>query len=265
MSLKMLRNLKNGRNQFGPISSDSETDISVLEQFLRFPLWNTNAVFGFFETINGAIFRGNPDNPKERFLFIEGHKQKKVVLVAHADTVWDRAYGYGEVVHQVIREDNSFTSTCVGLGADDRAGCAMLWLLKESGHSILITDGEERGAIGSRWLMDEHKDLASKLNSEHQFMIQLDRRNGQDFKCYDVGNDEFREFIASNTGYSEPNRSSLTDICTLCQDICGVNFSVGYYNEHSSAEFLNIYEWVNTLMVVKSLISMELPRFERSI
>ena len=32
-----------------------------------------------------------------------------------------------------------------GIGADDRAGCAILWLLKDSGHSLLVTNGEEIG------------------------------------------------------------------------------------------------------------------------
>jgi hypothetical protein len=56
-----------------------------------------------------------------------------------------------------------------GIGADDRAGCAILWLLKDLGHSLLITDGEEKGGIGSKWLMNdtENADIAEEINTEH--------------------------------------------------------------------------------------------------
>ena len=65
-----------------------------------------------------------------------------------------------------------------------------------------------------------------------------------------------------NNGY-EPNRSSFTDICTLCKTICGVNFSIGYYNEHSKDEYLNVNEWLNTYEMVKKIATMDfLPRFD---
>ncbi len=148
-----------------------------------------------------------------------------------------------------------------GLGADDRAGCAMLWLLKDLGHSLLVTNGEEKGQSGSSWLMDHNKDIADEINRDHQFVIQLDRRNGKDFKCYDVGTDEFRSYVAEKTGYTEPDRRATTDIVTLCREIAGVNLSVGYHNEHGNQEYLNIAEWENTLNVVKEWLSE--PNLER--
>ena len=156
----------------------------------------------------------------------------------------------------IIRNKNG------GLGADDRAGCAIIWLLKEMGHSILITNGEEQGGRGSNWLMNENHDIADKINSSHQFIIQLDRRNGRDFKCYSVGTDDFRAYVSKITGYSEPDRSSYTDIVTLCRDICGVNLSIGYRNEHSEDEHLIIDEWIKTLNICRKWLSEEkLPRF----
>ena len=106
------------------------------------------------------------------------------------------------------------------------------------GHSLLITDGEEHGAIGSDWLMKgpENMDIANLINQDHQFIIQFDRRNGKDFKCYSVGTDEFRAYIAEKTGYLEPDRSAGTDIVKLCRDITAVDLSVGYRNEHSEEE-----------------------------
>jgi hypothetical protein len=37
------------------------------------------------------------------------------------------------------------------LGADDRAGLAILWLLRDLGHSLMVTDLEEHGRMGSTY------------------------------------------------------------------------------------------------------------------
>ena len=111
----------------------------------------------------------------------------------------------------------------------------MLWQLRDSGHSLLVTDGEEAGGIGSLWLMEHNGDIAREIN-EHSFMVQLDRKNGGDFKTYDTGTTEFKEYIAAETGYTDAGNDSFTDICHLSRDICGVNFSVGYYAPHTDSE-----------------------------
>jgi len=241
------------------------SEIEVLKRFLSFPLWNSDAVFEEFGKINGAIFRENPERLKERFLFIKGKKHDKVVLVAHADTCFDESYGYNRSPHSLVEKNGIISSKNegnLGLGADDRAGCAILWILRESGHSILITDGEEGGGKGSKWLVNNHPDILEVLNN-HQFMIQVDRRNAKEFKCYRVGTDRFREFISAQTGYFESDKFSYTDIVTLCQDVCGVNFSIGYYNEHSANEYLVTCEWLNTLYMLQKLLKKPvLERFE---
>jgi len=243
-------------------------EIETLKNFLEYPIWTSKFIFDRFKSIDNAIFREKNEKGKERFLFIEGEKENKVVLIAHADTYFDEYYDMPIIKHIVEIQDDCFVGKAessgerIALGADDRAGCAMLWELKDLGHSILITDGEEKGRIGSKWLKYNNKDIADILN-KHQFMIQLDRKNGLDFKCYEVGTEEFRTFIEENTGYSEPDIKKCTDICTLCTDICGVNFSVGYYDEHTNYEKINFNEWLNTLNMVKKLLNRELPRFEK--
>lgn len=247
--------------------SENMDEIELLREFLEYPIWTSEPVFERFKKLEGAIFRESQGNSKERFLYLEGKRENKVVLVAHADTYFDEFYrNYGED-HEVVEVGGFFVGRKnkierVGLGADDRAGCAILWALKDSGHSLLITDGEELGRIGSSWLMENNKDIAQRLQS-HQFMVQFDRCNAQDFKCYEVGTEEFRKFIEDQTGYSEPNRSSYTDICTLCTNICGVNLSVGYYYEHTDCEKIKPSEWLNTLQIARRMLEGELPRFER--
>ena len=243
-------------------------DIEVLKQFLEYPIWTSKPIFEKFKTIKDSIFRESNETGKERFLFFNGKKDNKVVLIAHSDTVFDMLYnGNSHPKHSVETEKDCFVGKNengerISLGADDRAGCAILWALKDSGHSILLTDGEEHVGIGSNWLMEQNPDIAKIIN-QHQFMIQFDRRNSTEFKCYDVGTDDFRTFIEENTNYREPDRTSYTDICTLCTDICGVNLSIGYYSEHSVNEKININQWLHTLNLTRNLLEKQLPRFER--
>lgn len=242
-------------------------DLKVLKDFLEIPINSSDGVFDPFLELPGSIFRGNK---KERFLYVPGRRTNKILLVAHADTVWDEYYlGTQEYEQKLIFENNiirSGSNNC-GIGADDRAGCAILLLLKDLGHSLLITDGEEHGSIGSEWLMNDPKnrDIADLINQDHQFIIQFDRRNGKDFKCYNVGTDDFRAYISEKTGYIEPDRSAGTDIVELCRHITGVNLSIGYHNEHSENEYLDLNEWHNTLKLCRKwLDEEELPRFKKS-
>ncbi|MBD2121123.1 hypothetical protein [Trichocoleus sp. FACHB-262] len=240
-------------------------DIEILKKFLEVPLENSEPIFQYFLSIpdKEIVFRG--EQP-ERFLYIRGQRKDKVLLVAHADTVWDNSIEIPEnAKHELIFSNGVFqsSSSVYGIGADDRAGCAILWLLKDLGHSLLITDGEEAGGLGSSWLMSDPKnsDIADEINTQHQFMIQLDRRHGSDFKCYSVGTDEFRNYVQRTTGYTEPDRFAYTDIVTLCREITGVNLSVGYRNEHSHKENLFVDEWLNTLNICRKWLSGEdLPR-----
>lgn len=241
------------------------SETAPLASFLSMPLWTSTPVFEAFKTLPKHIYREDPDRDFHRFLYVPGTREDRVVLVAHADTVWDERYGYAPTDHFVHEENGYFVArdrdgNRTLLGADDRAGCAILWLLRDSGHSLLITDGEERGQKGSHYLMNEHPDVADEIN-RHQYMVQFDRRNSHDFKCYRVGTDAFRAFIAQETGYSEPDTIARTDIGTLCRDICGVNLSIGYYSEHTPNERLCIAEWEHTLHLAKSMLSGEIPKF----
>ncbi len=234
--------------------------ISLLKNFLEYPLYTSKPIFDKFKSLDNAIYREGK-NKYEKFCYIEGKRKDKVVLVAHVDTVFKTT-----LEHHVKQFDDYFISETksgerCGLGADDRAGVAILWHLRNSGHSLLITDGEEISGIGSEFLMFENQYIADKIN-QHQFMIQFDRRGATDFKTYNVGTVEFINFIKKEIGYNHLPNSSYTDICTLCKDICGVNFSVGYYNEHTKQEEINIKEWENTLKVVSKLINKnKLPKF----
>ena len=240
--------------------SDKDRDKATLIEFLRYSASHSNEVFDRFKEVPGYEMHGEE---KTRFLYVDGKRENKVLLVAHADTVWCYDKNKANWTEQELRlvNDNIITNQNGGLGADDRAGCAIVWLLREMGHSILITDGEEDGSLGSEYLMENHPDLAQKVN-DHQFIVQFDRKNGSDFKCYNVGTEEFRNYIETITGYTEPDQKRSTDIVVLCKRIAGVNLSIGYRNEHKEDEHIYLHQWQATLDMCRRWLSYEeLPKF----
>jgi hypothetical protein len=240
--------------------NDSIQDIKVLHEFLEISVGRTDTVFEKFLSLKrtNTIDRGKGS---QRFLYIRGERENKVLLVAHADTVWDGKFESKnelQISNGIIRSSNGNH----GIGADDRAGCAMVFLLKDLGHSLLIVDGEEQRRLGSKWLMAENIDVANEINNDHNFIVEFDRRNSSDYKCYNVGTDEFRRYIEKVTGYNEPDRESYTDIVTLCTKITGVNLSVGFQHEHFPDEYLKVDDWLGTLNLCRNWLSAkDLPKF----
>jgi hypothetical protein len=235
-------------------------DLNHLEKLTEWFCMEEGAVFKKFRQFSAdATIRGRG---QEKFIYIRGSRQNRVLLVAHADTVWGNKKRSPKSIE--FKDGRIYSNVPdVGIGADDRAGCAIVWELRESGHSLLITAGEEVHCAGSQWLMSKNPDIAQEINQGHQFAVEFDRRNATDFKCYNVGTDEFRRYIALKTGYSEPDRTSFTDICILCQSIPGVNLSVGYENEHNANETLILPYWACTLALVEQWLSdPKLPGFK---
>lgn len=202
-----------------------------------------------------------------------GPRPDAVVLVAHADTVWnicnDRPVRWRKNVDVdaptplsivdgiVTRGPESLT----GIGADDRAGVAIMLETIDLGHTLLITNDEEIGMIGARKLRGQGGAVFDRLQ-QHRFFLQFDRKGSRDFKCYDVGTDEFREYVHKETGLTEPDRSSFTDVVTLCRDIPGVNISVGYEMEHTRNEMLDLSAWNQALSTVRSWLARPIPEFK---
>lgn len=208
-----------------------------------------------------AVDRGTGD---ERFVYIPGRRPDRVLLAAHADTRFDHLPAFPPPLHAadgIVRS----ADPAMGCGADDRAGCAILWALRDLGHSLLVTSCEEHGQKASHWLMAHNPDLADEINGTHGFAVQFDRRGSVDAIFYDVGTDEFRRHVEERTGYTDPQTGTVTDICVLCRDIPGVNLSVGYHNEHKAEEYMDLAAWRHTLDVARDWLTPSgLPRFRRA-
>ena len=241
----------------------------VLLDFLKQPLDNSDGIFEIFASLpNAKIFSGN--RPGERFLFVKGNRSDAATLVSHTDTVFDVS---GE--HELIEEGDIIRSgsSSYGIGADDRAGCAMLWLLKDLGHHILLCDYEEsthkeaRGnCIGSKYLMREHLDIARIIN-DSCFILEFDRRlaygyRKEHYTSYKLPvTQEFRDFIEKNTGFIDDDNTGYTDILELCIEVCGANICVGYSNAHTANERISISAFQNTYEIMTNLLTKELKRF----
>ena len=233
--------------------------LDTLRFFLSMPL-NATPVLEHFAAMPQSQF--HDFGGQERFVYIPPTRQKPVLLVAHADT-----FAKTDCPTELSEDDDTIRNADSNqiLGADDRAGCAVVSILGPMlGHGMLILDGEEDGQIGARALIKRCGAIADELQSRCQFMVEFDRRESRNFKCYDVGTNEFREYVSMKTGFRDDGRSAYTDICTLARDICGVNLATGFYGEHRAGEYLQKSDWLETLnLSLGWLGESDLPKFLR--
>lgn len=242
----------------------NQNNINTLLHFLNMPLNTTDELFKEFSALPDAIC-GFGKNAKARYIYIPGTKKDRVVLVAHIDTVWDKSYkSANDEKQSVIFENGIFkgTNPNLGIGADDRAGCAMLWSLRNSGHSLLLLDGEEQGKIGANYLKKTNKKLFKELN-RHQFMIEFDwiATNGCLYNQVD-NTDKFKKYIEATLNFTDSKAKGGTDLAILCRNICGVNLGVGYRNHHTQNETLVLSEWENTFNKVSEFLNKPQPKFK---
>lgn len=238
----------------------------LLSEFLGTTLANGDSIFDKFADLPGAVV-GKGNTPLERYVYIPGTRDDRVVLVAHTDTVWDVSYGntaLGE--NKVVFSEGVFSgeNESCGIGADDRAGCAMLWALRDCGHSILVVDGEEHGKLGARCLKKTNKKLFRELN-RHCYMIEFDWAGTDGCLFNQVENTKrFKKYIADELGFKDSKKRGGTDLQILCDKVCGVNLGIGYHHCHSKNETLVLREWENTYKKVSRFLAGEQKRFRTS-
>lgn len=93
-------------------------------------------------------------------------------------------------------------------------------------------------------------------------MLQLDLRGNSKYKCYNIQvSEKFISYIENETGYRKVDGPGKTDIMVLCSEICGANFSIGYYDEHKPTEALAVDEWKRTLEIVRNMLNKPLIQF----
>ena len=167
------------------------------------------------------------------------------LFVAHVDTV-HKSTGK----NRIRKTRSHWYADGDVLGADDGAGVAMLMHLIHSGIPAyyIFTQGEEKGGIGAKHLVDDHKPLLEQFDRA----IAFDRRGidsiithqGWGRCCSDVFGSSLCDAIGEidfdlmhlndDTGvYTDT--AEFVDIIPEC-----TNISIGYDKEHTQNESLNI-------------------------
>ena len=170
-----------------------------------------------------------------------------VALVAHMDTVHREKATKKDIYYDTSK--NVIWSPD-GLGADDRAGVFGIMKLLERGYkpTIFLTTDEEMGGLGAEAMVQNFP----KCPYDLKYIIELDRRGSNDCVFYDCDNEKFEQYVET-FGFATA-WGSFSDISELCPTwkIAGVNLSIGYQNEHTNAEFLNInWMWQTINRVAK--------------
>lgn len=228
--------------------------INSLSNYLDFGVDNEGNILG--STISLRTRRRIPGRSTE-------DSGKKMLLAAHLDV-----RGEFSSSDQLIERNNIVSRENKILGADDRAGVAIILnLLKEVGNykevpplKFIFTVGEEKGQYGA-------KSIDPDFFEDVSFGISLDRRNCHDI-VYKSGNQyyathEFAKQIAgvSSRIFNKENRfvpceGSKSDLSVWSEKDTRpcVNLSVGYFDEHTDKERLDLICWDRTHQLVAELI-----------
>lgn len=197
----------------------------------------------------GTIKRiGDYNVQRKGSMYLYGRGNIPVMLVAHVDTVHTKS---PETILYDREKDIAWSPA--GIGGDDRAGVLGLLKIIEKGYKphLLFTDGEESGGIGA-------SEAAKALSHEVEkfgikFIIELDREGSHDACFYNCYNTEFEDYIM-DFGFKTAF-GSFSDISIICPkwDIAGVNLSSGYYNSHTTKEFIKMKELFTNVKKVTNI------------
>lgn len=195
---------------------------------------------------------------KEGYITAEG--TIPICLVAHMDTVFRWLPTKNGFIHDPYKKVLWFPG---GAGFDDRAGIYAIKEIVECGYRphIIFTEGEESGGIGARKLVDDYKEIPF---SDCKALIQLDRMGKDDAVFYNCDNLEFEKYIEKFGFFSA--YGTFSDISILAPEwrVPAVNLSIGFEDEHTSAERL-YYGWCfETIEKVKDILDAadKMPRFK---
>jgi hypothetical protein len=221
-------------------------------------------VLNRFASLHNAVRLSTPSASHDA-VFVPGDRPSasgRILFIAHTDTVFDEADPfyvdrYGHTFFSGFYEGDKpeASERFRGLGADDRAGCAILWLIRNSGHSLLLVSDEEVGCLGS----GDCSELHVNTLKDHSFCMQFDRRGSHDLVYYDGANKAFDAYLRRHFfEYSEASGSfSDVGVVSPALDLAGVNISTGYRNEHHLSETLDLLDFYRTYTYLTKLLTQK--------
>ncbi len=172
-------------------------------------------------------------------------------LVAHLDTVHMK-----KATEFFYDQEQKVLWSPQGLGADDRAGVYAIIEIIKAGYRphIILCKDEEVGGKGAK--------AVTQMFPQYPFdnlkcLIELDRSGKNDCVFYDCDNEDFTKYI-EKFGFKE-DIGSFSDISILAPawEVAAVNLSIGYYHEHTLAEYLNVRHLVATIQKVMQILDKE--------
>lgn len=179
-----------------------------------------------------------------------------VLLVAHLDTVHKQA-----PTKFVYDTKKDALSSPQGIGGDDRCGVYMIHeIVKKFNCSVLFCEDEEIGAIGA----DKFTKSELSKNLEFNYIIELDRKGNNDAVFYDCDNEDFEKFITKD--FYKTSWGSFSDISIVAPYLgcAAVNLSCGYYNAHTTSEYVVLSEMKKSIQEVCKILerTTENDKFE---
>ncbi len=230
--------------------------MKVLEQFLK-PTQRQ-----LFKMLC-KMFEGKTLTSDKHFILVKG--EVPVMLLAHLDTV------HKEPVRDICKsKDRNILMSPQGIGGDDRCGVYAIvnaYELSLQKPWLLFLCDEEIGGIGANFFCDVHKEGSLPEGVDNlKCLIEIDRRGANDAVYYDCCNTDFEKYITSKgfkTAYG-----SFSDISVIAPELktAAVNLSSGYYNAHTTSEYINRNEIDAVINKVVEIVSdaakKDFPKYE---
>ena len=187
------------------------------------------------------------------------------LLSAHTDCVGTAESGaYVKFVDIYSYGEDEIMKGLGNIGGDDKCGVflILLYLLSKKPINAVFSICEEIGGFdGIKHLLPTIKD--NEIFKSIPYCIVLDRKNGGDIICNknNYGSKKFEDALAEiGKKYSySPVVGGCSDMNTIKDYMNGCNLSVGYYNPHSTTEFVSLSELYNTWNYLQDLIE-NMPR-----
>ena len=179
------------------------------------------------------------------YIYAKG-TNSNVVLTAHMDTVNEPQGRICTDIYEYYDKKNKrhILSSPQGIGGDDRCGIyAILDVLAMTDirPTIIFCEDEESGGVGSDKFC--RTKFIKEVTDNASFMIEIDRANANDAVFYEEDNAEFQKYVMDITGNKEAY-GSFSDICNLSEEsgVSSFNISCGYYNAHTTDEYVVMEE-----------------------
>lgn len=185
------------------------------------------------------------------FLYAKG--EVPVLLVAHLDTV------HAETVKEIYYNKGRVYSP-QGIGGDDRCGIYMiLKIVQKHKCHVLFTEDEEIGCVGA----NKFTKTTQFMNMPVNYIIEFDRKNKNDAVFYNCSNYDFIDFIIENDeGFFKEAYGSFSDICDIAPylGVAAVNLSCGYYEAHTTKEYVVLNEMETIISEAKKIITKPIEK-----